>query len=424
MSRRKDDKGRVLKTGESQRKDGRYQYRYQDAYGKRQTIYDADLNRLRKKEEIILKESFSGIDYAAGKVTVSELVERYTSLKRGVRYNTKVGYRYVLNLLAKDPFGKQAIGEINVSDAKLWLMYLQDTGKSYETISSIRGIVRPAFQMAYEENAIRRNPFEFKLMDVVVNDTQRRVALTEEQENMFMEFVKNDQTYSKYYYEFVFLLNTGLRVSEFCGLTMDDLDFQKKRIRVDHQLLRDRHCKYFIEETKTNSGKRYIPMTDKVSFALENILMRRPRPRKEMEVDGYKKFLLLDKNERPKVALHIQNEVSLARKKYAKYHPDEPLPTITPHVFRHTFCTNMAYAGMDLKNLQYLMGHSDASVTMNVYTHVNYDRAAEQFCKIVDFTLPEIQLRAEMERLNAKKNEDYISEEAETSVNETVENVG
>ena len=101
-------------------------------------------------------------------------------------------------------------------------------------------------------------------------------------------------------------------------------------------------------------------MTDVVYQSLKNMLSRRPKVRKEPMVDGYSGFIRLDKNGNPKVALHIENEVRWAMKKYCKLHPERPLPHITPHVFRHTFCTNMANAGMDIKNLQYLMGHSDA----------------------------------------------------------------
>ena len=72
-------------------------------------------------------------------------------------------------------------------------------------------------------------------------------------------------------------------------------------------------------------------------------------------------------------------------KKYRKLPTRQPLPNITPHVFRHTFCTNMANAGMDIKTLQYVMGHSDVGVTLNVYTHVSFDRAAEQMVKVIDF---------------------------------------
>ena len=114
-------------------------------------------------------------------------------------------------------------------------------------------------------------------------------------------------------------------------------------------------------------------------------LARRKKVKTEIVVDGYGSFLLLDKDDKPKVALHIENEMRWAMKKYKKLHPDKPLPHITPHVFRHTFCTNMANAGMDIKNLQYVMGHSDVGVTLNVYTHASFDRAAEQMARIIDF---------------------------------------
>ena len=73
-----------------------------------------------------------------------------------------------------------------------------------------------------------------------------------------------------------------------------------------------------------------------------------------------------------------------ARKRYESLYPDKPLPRITPHVFRHTFCTNMANAGMNVKTLQYIMGHANISVTLNVYAHASYEKAAEQMAKILN----------------------------------------
>ena len=67
--KRKDNKGRILRTGESQRKDLIYQYRYTDIRGKRQTVYSSDLKELREKEKEIQKQLDDGIDYAAGKIT-------------------------------------------------------------------------------------------------------------------------------------------------------------------------------------------------------------------------------------------------------------------------------------------------------------------------------------------------------------------
>ena len=202
------------------------------------------------------------IAFAAGQITVLELLKRYVSLKQGVRHNTRVGYNFVLNLVAKEEFGSRRICTVKVSDAKLWFLKLHQDGKGYSTITSVRGVVKPAFQMACDEDAIRKNPFIFKLTDVVPNDSERRIALTEEQLRTWMDFIRQDETYSKYYDEFVVLLDTGLRVSEFCGLTRKDLDFKNRRIRVDHQLLRELGGKYHVEATKTASGIRYIPMTD------------------------------------------------------------------------------------------------------------------------------------------------------------------
>ena len=383
--KRKDNKGRILRTGESQRKDLIYQYRYTDIRGKRQTIYSSDLKELREREKEIQKRLDEGIDYAAGKVTVIALLERYISLKQGVRYNTKVGYNFVLNLIKKEDFGCRQIREIKVSDAQQWIMKLHNDGKGYSTITSVRGVVKPAFQMAYNEDIIRRNPFDFKLTDIVPNDSQKRIAMTEEQQELWLGFIREDKTYTKYYDEFVTLLGTGMRVSEFCGLTKSDLDFENRRIRVDHQLVRERGGKYYVEKTKTECGCRFIPMTEEGYQRLKNILARRKRVKTEIIVDGYSGFILLDKNDKPKVALHIENEMRWAMKKYRKLHPDKPLPNITPHVFRHTFCRNMANAGMDIKTLQYVMGHSDVGVTLNVYTHVSFDRAAEQMVKVIDF---------------------------------------
>ena len=62
--------------------------------------------------------------------------------------------------------------------------------------------------------------------------------------------------------------------------------------------------------------------------------------------------------------------------KYDKLHPDRPLPKITPHVYWHTFCTNMVNMGMDAKVLQYIMGHSEIDATMNIYKHMGYERAS------------------------------------------------
>lgn len=92
--------------------------------------------------------------------------------------------RLVLNLIKKEDFGYRQIRDIRVSDAKQWMLKLHEDGKGYSTLTSVRGVVKPAFQMAYNEDVLRRNPFDFKLTDVVPNDSRRRVAMTPEQQDI------------------------------------------------------------------------------------------------------------------------------------------------------------------------------------------------------------------------------------------------
>ena len=394
---RRDNKGRKLFNGESQRKDGKYEYKYQDAWGKRKTVYSWKLTptdrvpagkrddiSLREKIKQIQKDLNSNITPDGGNFTVLELVEKYISQKTGVRHNTRSNYNFVVNVIKKEAFGQKRIDKIKVSDAKEWLIKMQQMdGRGYSSIHTIRGVVRPAFQMAVDDDLLVKNPFEFQLNTVVVNDSVTREAITRQQERDFLEFVKNDKHFCKYYDGIYILFKTGLRISEFVGLTKKNLDFENNRIIVDHQLQRTRDMKYIIEDTKTESGERMVPMTPEVKEAFQRILANRKNPKVEPMVDGYSGFLYLDKNGRPMVALHWEKYFQHIREKYNKIYRVQ-MPKVTPHVCRHTFCSNMAKSGMNPKTLQYIMGHSDISVTLNVYTHLNYDDAEEEMQKVVE----------------------------------------
>lgn len=393
---RRDNKGRKLFNGESQRKDGKYEYKYQDAWGKRKTVYSWKLTptdrvpagkrddiSLREKIKQIQKDLNSNITPDGGNFTVLELVEKYISQKTGVRHNTRSNYKFVVNVIKKEEFGQKRIDKIKVSDAKEWLIKMQQIdGRGYSSIHTIRGVVRPAFQMAVDDDLLVKNPFEFQLNTVVVNDSVTREAITRQQERDFLEFVENDKHFCKYYDGIYILFKTGLRISEFVGLTKKNLDFENSRIIVDHQLQRTRDMKYIIEDTKTESGERMVPMTSEVKEAFQRILANRKNPKVEPMVDGYSGFLFLDKNGRPMVALHWEKYFQHIREKYNKIYRIQ-MPKVTPHVCRHTFCSNMAKSGMNPKTLQYIMGHSDISVTLNTYTHLNYDDAEEEMQKVV-----------------------------------------
>ena len=395
--KRRDNRNRILHEGEYQRADGRYRFRYIDEDGKEKNVYSWRLDKndpmpkgkkrelsLREKEKQIEADLFDHIVTNGGNYTVLELVEKYVSLKTGVRHNTVAGYKTVINVLKKEAFGKQRIDKVRLSDAKAWLIKLQQVdGRGYSSIHSIRGVLRPAFQMAVDDDLIRKNPFGFELASVIVNDSVTREAITRKQERELLKFIKEDAHFSRYYDAIYILFHTGLRISEFCGLTVSEIEFDEMRIKVDHQLQRTSQMKYVIEEPKTESGTRYVPMTEEVAACFRRIIASREAPKVEPMVDGYIRFLCLDKNDMPKVALHWEKYLEHIVEKYNKSYRIQ-MPKVTPHGCRHTFCSNMAKSGMNPKTLQYIMGHSDISVTLNVYAHVNFDDAKAEVLRVAN----------------------------------------
>lgn len=395
---RKDNKGRLLHYGESQRKDGRYCYQYVDSLGNRKSVYSWRLTKndrmlpdkkkelsLREKETQIQADLFDQVVPDGAKLTVVDLVEKYISIKENtdIRESTKAGYQTVINTLKEDEFGKKRIDKIKVSDAKAFLIKLQKVkGKGYSTIRTIRGVLRPAFKMALDDDIIRKNPFSFELQEVIYNDSVMREALTRENEKKFLEFVKNDKHFCKYYDGIFILLNTGLRISEFVGLTKSDVDFKKKRIRVNHQLQRYSKIGYKIVAPKTEAGERYVPMTQEVIDAFKRILKHRNKPKVEPMIDGYSGFIFLDKDNNVMVANHWEKYFNHICEKYNKIYKIQ-MPAVTPHVCRHTFCSRMAAKRMNPKTLQYIMGHNDISVTLNVYTHLEYEDAAAEMKRVI-----------------------------------------
>ncbi len=80
-------------------------------------------------------------------------------------------------------------------------------------------------------------------------------------------------------------------------------------------------------------------------------------------------------------SLHWEHYFKHIVQKYNRIYKIQ-MPNVTPHVCRHTYCSNMAKSGMNPKALQYLMGHSDISVTLNTYTHVNFEDAREEVARL------------------------------------------
>ncbi|MBS5606073.1 MAG: site-specific integrase [Enterocloster asparagiformis] len=394
--KRRDSKNRVLQSGESQRPDGRYQYKYTDTFGETKFVYSwklvptdkipagkrPDLS-LREKIKQIQKDLDDGIDTIGKKMTVCQLYAKYIRQRGNVKRGTQKGRRQLMNLLSEDKLGAASIENVKLSDAKEWALRMQEKGIAYNTISNHKRSLKAAFYVAVQDDCLRKNPFDFQINEVLNDDTEPKVPLSPEQEKELLNFVQEDKVYQKYYDEIVILLETGLRISELCGLTDTDLNFEKGFINVDHQLLRSAEDGFYIETPKTDSGIRQVPMTAIASEAFKRVMKNR-RGAKPLIIDGYAHFLFLNRDGLPKTAANYDAMFQGLVKKYNKCHK-EPLPKVTtPHTMRHTFCTKKANAGMNPKALQYIMGHANIVMTLNYYAHANFDSA-----------------KAEMDRLDA-----------------------
>ena len=327
------------------------------------------------------------VNIVDGHMTVCELVDRYLKTKTGVRQSTKQGYVTVQRLLAKEAFGKKTIRSVKTSDAKLFPIKLQqEDGKSYSSIHTIRGVLHPAFQMA----------------GVLVNDSVTREAISKDQMRKFLKFVHDDVVYCKYYEVVYILFHTGMRISEFCSLTLKDIDLENRTVNIDHQLQRTSDMWYIIETTKTDAGTRVLPITEDVAQMFQVIIEDRNAPKVEKSIDGYSGFLFYDDNGMPLVAMHWQHRFNHMVGRYNDIYRVQ-MPNITPHVCRHTYCSNMAKSGMNPKTLQYLMGHSDISVTMNVYTHIGFDDAEEELKRMEEFRKAKAEVEQKKEKPMSQK---------------------
>ena len=223
---------------------------------------------------------------------------------------------------------------MRTSDAKLFLIKLQNDGRGYSSIKTVRGVLRPEFQLAVDDDYLQKNPFGFQLAGVVINDSVTREAITRDQMRKFLRFIRGDNCYCKYYEAVFILFHTGMRISEFCGLTISDFDMENRIIDINHQLQRTSETEYIVESTKTNAGTRKLPMTDEVHRCFQSILEDREVPQVEKMVGGLTGFLYLDGNGMPLVAMHWEHRFNNMVNRYNEIYREQ-MPNITPHVCRH-----------------------------------------------------------------------------------------
>lgn len=393
--KRRDSKGRILHTGESQRTDGKYLYKYVDAFGNTKYVYAWRLTptdptpkgkrekpSLRELEQQIRRDIEDGIDSTGKKMTLCQLYAKQNAQRANVKKSTQKQREQLMRLLKEDKLGARSIDTIKPSDAKEWALRMKEKGYGFKTINNHKRSLKAAFYTAIQDDCIRKNPFDFQLNTVLEDDTEPKEPLSPTQEAAFLSFVQHDKVYQKYYDEIIILLGTGLRISELCGLTEADIDLDKQLINVDHQLLKIADVGYYVETPKTKSGNRVIPMSEKVLEAFQRVLNKR-KYAQPVILEGYTKFLFLNRNGLPKVAVNYESMFRGLVRKYNKTQKVALPKVMTPHTLRHTFCTTLANAGMNPKALQYIMGHSNINMTLNYYAHTTSETSITEMKRLI-----------------------------------------
>lgn len=389
---RRLDKNRItLRTGESQRSNGTYSYRWTSNDGRRHDIYANTLEELREKEELAKIDQHDGIKTETRQITVNELFDMWCDLKRGIKDNTLQNYKYMYNMFVRPSFGKLRVTAVKKSDVKRFYNKLADDRiLKVATIDTVHNILHQSFNMAVDDNIIRTNPTENMLKELkkAHNFTrEKRKALTVDEQKLFINYLRTNQQYNHWYPVFAVMLGTGMRVGELVGLRWCDIDLEEGNINVNHTLVYynkgdGNGCSFSINTPKTKAGERTIPMMD---FVKEAFLLEK-RNQEEMgitcraSIDCYTDFIFVNRFG----DVQHQGTLNKAIRRIIRDCNDEVLlksreknPVLLPpfscHSLRHTFTTRMCEEGVNVKVIQDILGHKDISTTLDIYTDVTKD---------------------------------------------------
>ena len=409
-----DLKGRILYENEHQRMDdkhyGLYEYKYYDRDGKRRTVSSwklvssdrlpagkRDCIPLRELEKQIEKGTHTGCDYySAHSVTVNDVFDRYISTKENLRESTRVYYNYMYDHWIRDDFGKRLIGKVVNSDIMNLYAGLLKSGFQVNTVDNIHTLIYPTFKQAVKDGIIANNPAAGAMGDLKRSKkwkTRKRIALTEEQQDIFEDFLLNDDTYKCWGSLFLTLLWTGCRIGEGTGLTWNDIDFDERIINVDHALSyrpnSERKCLFHVHSTKTDAGVREIPMKDD----LRDILLKEKEVQSifgpcKSKVDGYENFIFCNRFNEVFTPMSVNralkrvvNKCNTAEANKAKKEGRKAIiiPDISAHNLRHTFCTRLCEVEDNIGIIMQIMGHADSATTLEIYHEVQEAKKKRSF---------------------------------------------
>lgn len=365
----------------------RYEYHYKDCFGKERVISSYRLEMtdqlpkgkrssksLREKEAELNTYLKNDIDIDGAKLTLLEVVDRYLNSlynRKNLTHNTKLGYNVTVNTLKQYKLGYMEIGKIRPEHCEEWLA---DMKKKYRgsSIQSQISLIKRTFEYALDYDYVAKNPFRRITTDR--SDSKKMEALSVEDMSRFLDFCSKDAHCAHCYDMLYVLFWSGVRASELCGLTLDNIDMDNRMIVVNKQLQCINHT-HVVMPTKTTNGERTIPMTDGVYESFQRIIKNRYLKGDiepvcyDQRGKAYKGFVFVATRSRKTIVRsHVEEYLQNCIKRFNNANPDNPIRKFEPHICRHTFATNMQY--LPPKTLQYILGHGNIVTTMNNYVDV------------------------------------------------------
>lgn len=401
--RRKDNKGRVLKENETQRKDGTYQYRWRTSDHKRHSVYAPTLEELREKEQKILRDKSDGIRTDAQKVVLNDVYELWVQLKKGLKDNTFQNYKYMYEQFVRDDIGKQKVATLKRSDIRRYYNRLIDErALKIATVDNVHTVLHQVLDIAVEDGYLRNNISDNALKELKQARslfTEKRKALTIAEQNIFLDYLANNNMYKHWYPIFALMLGSGLRVGEATGLRWEDIDFGNNIISVNHTLVYYNHaengCYFGVNTPKTRAGERTVPMIESVKQSLlqEKAYQRECGIKCNVRIDGFTNFIFVNRFGNAQHQGTLNKALRRIIRDCNQHIIDNAkgneelilLPRFSCHTLRHTFTTRLCESGINIKVIQSVLGHSDISTTLDIYADVTKDLKKTEMQTFEDF---------------------------------------
>lgn len=397
---RKDNKGRNLKNGEYQRSDGRYEYKYTQAY-KTHSVYSWRLNdsdptpagrkpckSLRTIEKEIQKSINNNYNYFdTSRLTLNSVVDRYLDSKINTRESTEQNYKYMYDRFVRNSLGRVKLCDLRYSDIYgHYTELIKSNALQVATLDTLQNVIHPALTMAVRDRIIPNNPSD-RVIGEIKKETDwsypKKHGLSHQQQDVLIDFVNSQPKYARWATMIGVLIGTGLRASEFVGLCESNLDFENNVINVDHQLTYRKGkdgCRFRVGPVKKKASNRSIPMLSDVKKLLQKLCEERTN---DQVIDGTTGFIIQNRYgsvQNPKgindALKRIVSDYNQQEQQKAKLENRKPflLPDITCHTFRHTFCVRLCEELDRIDVIQSIMGHSDIRTTLDIYNEVNKER--------------------------------------------------